>query len=82
MLHGDVETEIKSAGKLTPLAALALFGDKERGGDVMAHLNNKFGRRAGDTFKGCNDGAHKGLDGDLQLSSSPTRNGWLAACWS
>ena len=29
--HGDVEEELKGAGKLTPLAALALFDDRERG---------------------------------------------------
>jgi energy-coupling factor transporter ATP-binding protein EcfA2 len=64
--HGDVEEELKGAGKLTPLAALALFDDKERGGDVMTRLN-KFGSWAGDVFKQCKDGAHDEVAGDLKL---------------
>jgi hypothetical protein len=73
--HADVEEEIKRAGKLTPLAALALFGDRERGADVIAHFNNKFGRKAGDTFKRCNDGVHRGVDGDLHPFITDTE--WL-----
>lgn len=48
--HADVEEELKKAGTLNLLAALALFNDLERGGDVMARLN-KFGSWAGDVFK-------------------------------
>jgi recombinational DNA repair ATPase RecF len=55
--HTDVEEELKNAGKLTPLAALALFDDKDRGGDVMKRLN-QFGGWAGDVFRQCKDGAH------------------------
>lgn len=64
-VHGDVEEELKNAGKLTPLAALALFDDRERGGDVMSRLN-KFGPWAGDVFKQCKDGAHNPVTGDVQ----------------
>jgi hypothetical protein len=49
-LHGDVEEELKGAGKLTPLAALALFDDRNKGGDVVNRLN-KLGPWAGDVFK-------------------------------
>lgn len=62
--HIEVEEELAAAVKLTPLAALALFDDRHRSGDVMARLN-QFGGWAGDTFKRCNKGAHDGYDGDL-----------------
>ena len=64
-LHGEVEEELRDAGKLTPLAALAFFDDKDRGGDVMKRLN-QFGGWAGDVFKQCKDGAHDGVAGDLR----------------
>jgi hypothetical protein len=65
-LHGEVEEELASALKLTPLAALALFDDKERGGDVMKRLN-QIGGWAGDVFRQCKDGVHGGTDADLNL---------------
>lgn len=64
--HSDVEEELKGAGKLTPLAALALFDDREKGSDVMNRLN-KFGSWAGDVFRQCKDGAHDEVAGDLKL---------------
>lgn len=64
--HGDVEEELKGTGKLTPLAALALFDDKDKGSDVMNRLN-KFGSWAGDVFRQCKDGAHDEVAGDLKL---------------
>jgi hypothetical protein len=65
-LHNEVEEELRAAGKLTPLASLALFDDKDKGSDVMKRLN-KFGGWAGDVFKQCNEGAHKAVEGDIQL---------------
>ncbi len=62
--HIDVEDELASAGTLNKRAALALFDDVERAGDVMNRLN-KLGDWAGTTFKQCNKGAHDGFDGDL-----------------
>jgi hypothetical protein len=64
-LHGEVEEELKEAGKLTPLAALALFDDKNRGGEVMRRLN-QFGGWAGDVFRQCKDGVHEAMTSDLQ----------------
>ena len=61
----------QKAAKLTPLAALALFDDADKGGDVMTRLN-KFGGWAGDVFKQCNEGAHKEYAGDLQQLISDT----------
>jgi ABC-type Mn2+/Zn2+ transport system ATPase subunit len=65
-LHAEVEEELASAPKLTPLAALALFDDRERGGDVIKRLN-QFGPWAGDVFRRCRDGVHGGTSADLSL---------------
>ena len=62
--HVDVEQELGAAGTLNQRAALALFDDVERAGDIMKRLN-KLGDWAGTTFKQCNKGAHDGFDGDL-----------------
>jgi DNA repair exonuclease SbcCD ATPase subunit len=64
--HGEVEDELSSASRLTPLAALALFDDKQRGGDVMRRLN-QFGPWAGDVFRQCKEGAHAPTSADLSL---------------
>ena len=37
--HADVEEELTSLTKVTPLAAVAFFNDREKGSDVMARLN-------------------------------------------
>ena len=63
--HAEVEELLAANAKLTPLASLALFDDRERGSDVMTGLNNRIGRWAGDVFKECKEGAHQGADGDL-----------------
>jgi ABC-type Mn2+/Zn2+ transport system ATPase subunit len=63
--YNDVDDVLKKGSKLTPLAALAFFDDRERGGDVMSRLN-KYGGWAGDAFKQCNEGTHKEYAGDLQ----------------
>jgi hypothetical protein len=64
--HADIEDDLKNASKTTTLAALALYGDKDRGGDVMGRLN-QFGRWAGDAFKACKDGAHEATAADLSV---------------
>lgn len=63
--HSEVEEALAKGGKLTPLAALAFFDDRERGSEVMARVN-KYGGWAGDAFKQCNEGAHKEYAGDLK----------------
>ncbi len=62
--HQAVEELLLKAGKLTNLAALALFDDAERAGEVMGHLNRTGGPSTGDTFKSCNAGAHGQFGGD------------------
>ena len=46
--------------------ALALFGDSERGGDVMSTLNKRQGPWAGDLFIRLKKGAYEGDTGDLK----------------
>jgi energy-coupling factor transporter ATP-binding protein EcfA2 len=62
--HAAVEEELAASAKLTPLAALALFNDREKGADVLPRLN-KIGPWAGDVFRQCRDGAHQEIAGDL-----------------
>ncbi|MEY4635281.1 MAG: hypothetical protein RJA55_1079, partial [Acidobacteriota bacterium] len=69
--HGEVDEALAKGGKLTPLAALAFFDDRERGSEVMARLN-KYGSWAGDAFKQCNEGAHKEYAGDLKMLINDT----------
>jgi ABC-type Mn2+/Zn2+ transport system ATPase subunit len=64
--HAEIEGELTSALKITSLAALAFFDDKERGGDVMKRLN-QFGSWAGDVFRLCKEGAHEATTADLNL---------------
>jgi ABC-type Mn2+/Zn2+ transport system ATPase subunit len=70
-LHSEVEEELKGATKLVPLAALALFDDKEKGGDVMKRLN-QFGSWAGDVFKKSKDGVHDEVEGSLKFMIQDT----------
>jgi energy-coupling factor transporter ATP-binding protein EcfA2 len=64
--HAEVESLLESAGRLTVLAALALFDDRDRHGDVMGRLNREHGARAADAFRQCNEGAH-GLPPDALM---------------
>jgi hypothetical protein len=64
--HADVEADIEGCRTTTQKAALALFNDSERGGEVLTRLN-QFGRWAGDVFQECKEGAHTGATGDLEL---------------
>jgi hypothetical protein len=63
--HDEVERRLLASRTLSRRAALALFEDAERAGDVLRYLHNHFGAWAADTFKATNKGAHAGIDGDL-----------------
>ena len=69
--HADIDEELRAATKTTTLAALALFGDKDRGGDVMSRMN-QFGGWAGDAFKACKDGVHEGTAVEIGLLINDT----------
>ena len=65
--RGDTASQVEDLlikPKLMPLAALALFDDSHRTGDVMGRLN-QWGAWAGDVFKQCNSGTHQPHSGDL-----------------
>ena len=57
--HAEVERALAGAGRLTRLAALALFDDVERGGDVLGRVNREAGPPLADAFRQCNEGAHE-----------------------
>lgn len=64
--HQAVEDDLLATStSLTARAALALFGDAGRGGDVLSKLNGWGGRWAGDTYLACNKGAHGPYEHDL-----------------
>jgi recombinational DNA repair ATPase RecF len=62
--HAEVEAQLLKAQKLSQLAALALFDDMDRGGEVMNRINRE-SRSAGDAFVACNGGAHGQFAGVL-----------------
>ncbi|HXF74446.1 MAG TPA: AAA family ATPase [Actinomycetota bacterium] len=62
--HEEVEDLLANAKTTTTLAALALFDDPDRGGDVLAEINRRFGGREADAFSATKKGAHHGFDGD------------------
>jgi energy-coupling factor transporter ATP-binding protein EcfA2 len=64
--HAEVEALLARRTKLNVFAALALFDDSERGGEVLARINNRYGQRQGDVFQAVNRGAHHGAGGDLR----------------
>ena len=61
--HQEVQELLTRAQRLTSLAALAIFDDPERGGDVMRWINGELGRAGGDAFKAANEGAHGEFSG-------------------
>jgi hypothetical protein len=63
-LHADIEAEVAAADTTNKKAALGLFGDVEKTGQVMAGLN-KLGHWAGTTYKANKEGAHEAYAGDL-----------------
>jgi energy-coupling factor transporter ATP-binding protein EcfA2 len=64
--HAAVEELLAGVNRTTVLAALALFDDGDRGGDVLGTISGRFGRRSADTFQRVNKGVHAGDAGDLR----------------
>jgi hypothetical protein len=54
-----------SPSRTSQRAALALFDDQGRAGDVYDRLKQQFGRWGVDTFRAVNEGAHGKYEGDL-----------------
>jgi energy-coupling factor transporter ATP-binding protein EcfA2 len=55
--HAQVERALSEAGDLRRLAALAVFDDVERAGDVLPHLDHEVGPEAASTLRQCHEGA-------------------------
>jgi hypothetical protein len=64
--HSEVEETLAKVNRTTVFAALALFDDGTRGGDVLATINGRFGRRAADVFQRLNQSVHREAKGDLR----------------
>ena len=58
--HAAVERMLEDAATLSKKAALALFDDAGRAGEVGDRINSRFGTAAGDAFAQSNRGAHGG----------------------
>ena len=56
--HAEVEQRLADVTATMPLAALALFDDAGRGGQVYARVN-RWERDLGDTLRWCKEGAHE-----------------------
>jgi hypothetical protein len=63
--HADVEAEIEAADTLTKKAALAMFGDSSRGGEVLRRLNS-WRPASADVYQALNKGAHAEHRGSLR----------------
>jgi len=56
--HAEVEALLADADRLTKKAALAIFDDPDRGGDVLAWLRDRLGAWAVSAYQTANRGAH------------------------
>jgi recombinational DNA repair ATPase RecF len=57
--HREVEQALGNAERLLHLAALALFDDVERSGDVLPRLSREAGAPLADALKHCDEGARE-----------------------
>ena len=71
-LLADIDEATEAAGKLLPRLALALFGEADRAGEVLAEINRRWGREAGDCVQALRTGAHQLIDGDPELLVTKT----------
>ena len=62
--HAEVEDLLAGITGTKSLAALALFDDKNRAGDVLPRLN-KENKASADTFRAVNEGSHEALPGAI-----------------
>ena len=70
--HAEVEAGIDAAGTLSRRAALAMFGDSSKGGEVLRRLN-AWHPSIADTYQAVNKGAHNGYHGQLPSLVTQTR---------
>lgn len=72
--YHELDARLERSNTLTKKAAFALLRDETKGGEVLSRLN-VWGRRAGDTYRTLNKGAHQAATTDLQGMLADTR--WL-----
>ena len=72
MSHAEVEAALDECRTTTQKAALALFDDVEKAGDVMGRLR-RMGDWAVDSFRQCNQGAHVAAEGDMESLARDTQ---------
>jgi hypothetical protein len=70
--HAEVDELLCDAHRLYDIAALALFADKSRAGDVLGRLKQLHWRHP-ETLKHLNKSAHAGSEGDVRALVSDTR---------
>lgn len=70
--HAEVEAMIQAADTMTKKAALAMFGNMSKGGEVLRRLN-AWHPRIADTYQAVNRGAHNGHNGPLPPLVTQTR---------
>ena len=63
--HAAVERLLEGARTLIQKAALALFDDMGRSGEVSTRITREWGSTFTDAFRGANRGAHHRYRGDL-----------------
>ncbi len=82
--HAEVERTLRDAGRLTRLAALALFDDVARDGDVLARIERESGPAAAETFRRCDEAA-RGVaavhEGEAATSVELVRQASRLAAW-
>jgi ABC-type lipoprotein export system ATPase subunit len=78
--HADVEDLLAGITGTKSLAALALFDDKDRAGDVLPRLDRE-SKTSADTFRAVNEGSHEGLNGDILavVRNSEKLANWMQA---
>jgi hypothetical protein len=62
--HADVDFEIAEARRVFDLLALALFDDRDKGGQVFGEINRRIDAKAADNLRYCKEGVHGNFDGD------------------
>jgi hypothetical protein len=72
--HARIEEAIDGCTKLTTTAALALFDDPDRGGEVLRRLNNAYGTRTADAYQACQRGVTADTPATCPASSTTPAN--------
>jgi recombinational DNA repair ATPase RecF len=72
--YDALDIRLEQCNTLTRKAAFALLRDETKGGEVLSRLNG-WGRKAGDTYRILNKGAHSAATTDLRTMVADTR--WL-----